>query len=385
MQAENVKFSALKSAFEASDLPFALLNSELRLMYTNDALLKRIPAIHDPIVFFELFKKLSKTMVLGYLKTERHYEFTCDLPDQKGAKISLNSVFSDEGEFLGAAAVISPVAQSEGVFPAGSDCDYPRAVNREFRTRLNTMFTALIAISGAKDFNPPDNVCEYLNEIHQKCYHLLRVSDNLERILRLSSQDEMANFKTVNFADYVTDRVNAIIRMDNKNQIPIKLDCKCSALPVRINLSKIEFAIANIILNSIKYNREGNEIEITLNRVGDNAVLSISDKGAGIPKDILKKVGTPYFSYSHGNKFDEGFGIGLYIAKKYIAAHSGVFSIQSEEGVGTCVCISIPLYKEKNDGVVTDITFEKPDDFNPNNRFSDIKIQLSEVFYYPEI
>ncbi len=385
MQAENAKFSALKDAFAASSLPFALLNSELKLIYTNSALLKRLPNIQDPIVFFELFKKLSKTAILGYLKTECHYEFICDLPDHKGAQISLNAVFSDGGEFLGAAAIVSPSAHSEGIFPADSNSDYGAAVNREFRERLTMMFTSIYAISHSRNFEPAPNVCEFINHINQNCYQLLRVSDNLEKILRLSRGNERANFKTVNFTDYVTTLVNTIIRMDNKNQIPIRFVCRCGALFAKIDLSKMEFAITNIILNSLKYTREGNEIDITLNRVGDNAVLSIYDKGAGIPKDILKKVGTPYFSYSHNDKFDAGFGIGLYIAKKYISAHSGIFSIQSEEGDGTSVVISIPLHSEKNNGVVTEIEFESPAVFEPWQKFSQTSIQLCEVCYYPAL
>lgn len=383
MQAENLSFSALKSAFEASSLPFAILNSGLQLIYANDALIGKVPEIQDPATFSKLFKKLDKAAVLAYLKAERHYEFTCDLPDQNGANISLNAVLSNEGEFLGA-AMLFPAVESAGIFPTANGSDYPAAVNREFRERLTMMFTSIYAISHSSNFEPTPNVCEFINHINQNCYQLLRVSDNLEKILRLSSQDERATFRLVNFTDYVNTLVSTIIRMDNKNQIPIKFNCKCGALAASIDLSKMEFAITNIILNSLKYTREGNQIEITLDKVGSSAVLSISDKGAGIPKDVLKKVGTPYFSYSHGERFDAGFGIGLYIAKKYIAAHSGIFSIQSEENEGTCVSISIPLYSEKG-GAVGEIEFESPEAFEPWQKFSQTSIQLSEVCYYPAL
>ena len=385
MQAENPKFSALKGAFESSNLPFAILDSELNIVYKNGALSEKIPDIQNPIVFYELFKKLNKTAVLGYLKTERHYEFSIDLPQEKGASVSLSSVFSDDGQFIGAAAVISPKAEAPGIFPVSADSDYSLAVNREFRQRLSTMFSSIYAISHSKNFEPTHSVCEFINHINQSCYQLLRVSDNLEKIMRLSVQDERANFKSVNFTNYVTTLVNTIIRMDNKNQIPIRFVCNCGCLPAKIDLSKMEFAITNIILNSLKYTRDGNEIKITLNKVGINAVLSVSDKGAGIPKGVLKKVGTPYFSYSHEERFDAGFGIGLYITKKYIAAHSGIFSIQSEENEGTTVTISIPLAAEKECGVVREIEFESPAVFEPWDKFSQTSIQLSEVCYYPAL
>lgn len=247
------------------------------------------------------------------------------------------------------------------------------------------MFASIYSIAREKDFEPGPKICEHINNINQNCFQLLRVSENLENILRLSDKNEKAFFKLVNFTDFVTKLVETVIKLDNKNRVPIEFCCSCGALPARIDLSRMEFAISNIILNSIKYTRDGNKIKITLSQVGDNALLSISDKGAGIPKDVLSKVGTPYFSYSHGEKFLAGFGIGLYLAKKYIASHAGAFSIQSEEGVGTTVTVSIPLDIEKKDGVVKEITFERPAVFEPWKKFSITAKQLSEVCYYPEI
>lgn len=385
MQAENKQFSELIRAFEASPLAFGILDSELHVIYTNKVLSERYPDLQNPAKLYFLFKEVDKPTILGYLKSERSYEFTYDLPDQKGAKITLNALFSEGGQFSGATALISPKADEAGFFPVDEQSDYHLAVNREFRSRLTMMFASIYSIAREKDFEPSPKICEHINNINQNCFQLLRVSENLENILRLSDKNEKAFFRLVNFTDFVTKLVEAVIRFDNKNEVPIEFSCNCGALPARIDLSRIEFAVSNIILNSIKYTRDGNKIKITLSRVGDNAILSISDNGAGIPKEVLSKVGTPYFSYSHGEKFLAGFGIGLYLAKKYIASHAGAFSIQSEEGVGTTVTVSIPLDIEKNSGAAGDITLEKPAVFEPWKKFSITAKQLSEVCYYPEI
>ncbi len=384
MQAESKQFQELIRAFESSPLAFAILDSELHVIYTNKVLSERYPDLQNPARLYFLFKGVDKPTVLGYLKGERSYEFTCDLPDQKGAKITLNALFSDDENFLGATALISPKADAPGFFPVDDQSEYHQSVNREFRLRLHKMFSSIHYISHIEDFEPSAYYCESLNEINQNCYQLLRVGKNLEKIVRLSDKNEKAFFQLVNFTDFVTKLATTVIKLNN-SKIPIDFVCNCGTLPARIDLVRMETAISNIILNSIKYTREGNEVKISLSHVGDNALLSISDKGAGIPKDILSRVGTPYFSYSHGEKFLSGFGIGLYLAKKYVASHAGIFSIQSEEGVGTTVTISIPLDIEKKDGAVKEITFEKPAVFNPEDRFSETRVQLSEVFYYPEI
>ncbi|MBQ7799763.1 MAG: hypothetical protein IJ370_04660 [Oscillospiraceae bacterium] len=385
MQAENKQFSELISAFDSSPLSFAILDSELHVVYTNKVLSERYPDIQNPVKLYLIFKTVDKPTILGYLKGGHSYEFTYDLPDQKGARITLSPLFDEAERFLGATALISSKVEGAGIFPADEHSECQVAVNRELRERITMMFTSIYAISHAKDFEPSPRVCEFLNNINQNCFQLLRVSDNLAKILRLSSENEKANFKLVDFKDYVTTLAHTIIRMDNKNRVPIEFVCSCGHLPARIDVTRMEFAITNILLNSIKYTRDGNRIKISLSRVGDNALLSISDSGAGIPKDILKKVGSPYFSYSHGEKFDPGFGIGLYITKQYVASHSGIFSIQSEEGVGTTVTISIPLDTGKNDGPLGDITLESPAVFEPWGKFSQTSVQLSEVCYYPAL
>lgn len=384
MHAEIKQFQELIRAFETSPLAFAILDSELHVIYANKVLSERYPDLQNPARLYFLFKGVDKPTVLGYLKGERSYEFTCNLPDQQDAKITLNALFSEDEQFLGATALISPKADMPGFFPEDKPSEYHQAVNREFRLRLHQIFNAIHYISHIEDFEPSPAYCESLSNINQNCYQLLRVGKNLEKLLLLSDKNEKAFFQLVNFTEFVTKLTTTVIKLNTTN-IPIEFVCNCGALPARIDLVRMETAISNIILNSIKYTRDGNEVKITLNRVGDNALLSISDKGAGMPRDVLSKAGTPYFSYSHEEKFEPGFGIGLYLAKKYVSCHAGIFSIQSEEGVGTTVTISIPIDIEKKGGIVNEITFERPAVFNPDALFSETRVQLSEVFYYPKI
>jgi len=247
------------------------------------------------------------------------------------------------------------------------------------------MHTSIYAITQSKSFEPDNNMSILINSLNQNCYQLLRASDNLSRVMRISLGNDFANFSLINFSDYVKKLIGTIILMDNKNSVPIKLICEESFLPAQIDLSRMEFVISNIILNSIKYTRKGNEITVTLKKVGNNAILSISDKGVGMKKEVLDKVGTPYYS-QQGDNLDTGFGIALFIAKKYVSYHGGSFSIQSRKSSGTTVSISIPLDIEKDDGITPkNLSLKSAPNFEPEAKFSQTRIQLSEVCYHPVI
>ena len=371
---------SLKNAFGASPLPLAVFDKEFNLEYANGALIARFPDISNKLFLYSLFKDIDEQVILNYLISQKTHSFTHDLPDQKGAIFTLTAIFDGEN-FEGFYAIISPSNPDTSIFSQKDAFESQNALNREFRDRITMMFSSIYALSHTENFEPEGNAGEFINSINQNCFQLLRVSDNLAKIMRLSANEDHANFALVNYSNYVKKLVEAIIRMDNKNLVPIKLNIEEEFLPAEIDLARMEFALSNIILNSIKYTREGNEISITLKKVGNNAVLTVSDKGIGIPKDILAHVGEPYFSYSHGGKFEAGFGIGLFIAKKYIASNAGLFSIQSKENEGTLTTVSIPLSSENSDP--NNQNFKSPPAFEPHLKFSQTSIQLSEVCFYP--
>ncbi len=384
---QDTRFSALEQAFVNSPVPFALVDSELHIVTMNEALSKRYPDIKDPVCLYLLFQDVDKQTVLNYLHSERTYELVHDLPDQKKARIILTALFSENepDKLLGATALIPPAdIQNSNIFSATDDNECQTAINRELRDRITMMFTSIYALSHTNDLDRSPKVCDYINNINQNCYQLLRISDNLAKVMRLSAQNDYANFHLIDLVPYLEKLINTVIRMDNKNLVPIHLSCPREIIPVKLDLGRMEFSITNILLNAIKYTRDGNEIEVSLRTAGKNAIISISDKGVGIPKNIMPLVGTPYFSYSHGDRFEAGFGIGLFIAKKYIASHGGSFSIQSIENEGTTVTVSLPIDEEK-EGFPTTVTLQSPPRFEPEQKFSQTAIQLSEVCYYPAL
>ena len=68
--------------------------------------------------------------------------------------------------------------------------------------------------------------------------------------------------------------------------------------------------------------------------------MLISDTGVGIPKDNLDRVFEPFFTTKDVN---EGTGLGLYITYKTIERHNGLIEIDSEEGKGTTVTVTLPI------------------------------------------
>jgi two-component system nitrogen regulation sensor histidine kinase GlnL len=72
-------------------------------------------------------------------------------------------------------------------------------------------------------------------------------------------------------------------------------------------------------------------------------LVSISDTGRGIPADVLHKLATPFFTTR-----PDGLGLGLAVSRNWIMRHGGTLNIESREGEGTTVQVSLPLRKSES-------------------------------------
>jgi signal transduction histidine kinase len=118
---------------------------------------------------------------------------------------------------------------------------------------------------------------------------------------------------------------------------------------------RLEHMLANLIGNAVKYSPPGSCVDISLtadlDEEGRWAVVRVSDRGVGIPAGDLPFVFEPF---RRGSNVGEvvGSGLGLASVWQTVKTYDGRLSVDSQEGVGTCVMVRLPL----PDGTVTSST-----------------------------
>lgn len=100
--------------------------------------------------------------------------------------------------------------------------------------------------------------------------------------------------------------------------------------------SQLEHMLVAILHNSLQAMSaaRGGLIEIKIKRSGRKATVELRDTGPGIAPENLSRVFEPFFSTRH-----EGFGLGLYAARRIAREHGGDVSVNSTVGVGTTVMV----------------------------------------------
>ena len=102
-------------------------------------------------------------------------------------------------------------------------------------------------------------------------------------------------------------------------------------------------AIRIFIDNAVKYSRDGDEITIQCEKVGEDCVITVADTGIGMTqKDIDHIFDRFYRSDYVRNQNIGGHGLGLSLAKLIILAHTGKIKVRSQFKKGTSFIITLP-------------------------------------------
>lgn len=120
---------------------------------------------------------------------------------------------------------------------------------------------------------------------------------------------------------------------------------------------RIQQVFMNMISNAVKYTPEGGKICVTAreeckpHKDYSKFVFEFKDNGIGMSKKFMEKIFEPYErEKSIAVENIQGTGLGMYISHNFINMMGGDIQVESEEGVGTCFTVTIPLKHDSNQG-----------------------------------
>lgn len=120
-------------------------------------------------------------------------------------------------------------------------------------------------------------------------------------------------------------------------QIKIELDANLPSIQCQRSINQV---FINILKNAIESMPKGGEVTIQAKQMIDKVYIRIKDKGYGIPRDEITKIGNPFFTTK-----ETGTGLGLMVSMRIIQNHNGTMRIESEVGQGTMVEVVLPIVK----------------------------------------
>jgi signal transduction histidine kinase len=147
-----------------------------------------------------------------------------------------------------------------------------------------------------------------------------------------------------NLNEIIKDTIKLYQSRASQKNITIEFGRPSKKIEARISKEKVNRAIGNLLSNAIKFSHQNNVINVVLAQTKSAALITVSDKGLGIPQadreiifDKFTKAKRP------GTEGEKPVGLGMSIVKQIVEAHGGRIWLESEVGSGTTFYIELPL------------------------------------------
>ena len=109
--------------------------------------------------------------------------------------------------------------------------------------------------------------------------------------------------------------------------------------PVLGDRARLRQVFVNLIDNALKYSRKNGSVRVDVATVPNGVQVVVSDNGIGISAKDLPNVKQKFY---RANNKKPGSGIGLAVAEEIVTSHGGTLEIESAEGQGTVVTVTLP-------------------------------------------
>ena len=219
--------------------------------------------------------------------------------------------------------------------------------SHELKTPLATMKILLESIIYQPEMDK-ELQTEFLTDINKEIDRLNLIIGDLLTLVSMDAQTIRLNKSTFDFADIVTDIVNklSLVAAQRQQEIKLQISDRCEMTADHAKLTQVVF---NLLDNAIKYSFDKGVIRVRLVRSGRNAILTIVDNGAGIPKSDLTHIFDRFYRVDKARSRDTGgTGLGLSIVNQMVLIHGGSVSVDSEEGKGSTFITELPLNISKD-------------------------------------
>ncbi len=199
--------------------------------------------------------------------------------------------------------------------------------SHELRTPVTAIVGAVEALeAGARD--DPASRDRFIAVIGRQANRLTRLTNALLTLARAQTQQEPVQLEAVAVQALLGEVAAACPEVEG---VDVRVDCPSGLVAVGRH-DILEQVISNLVENALKHTDRG-EIVLSARHVDANVVIEVTDTGSGVPVAAQGRVFDRFYSIDQSRQ--DGFGLGLAIARDSTEAIGGALTIESEPGRGT--------------------------------------------------
>lgn len=210
------------------------------------------------------------------------------------------------------------------------------------RTPLSLVLAPLADL--AKDTTLGDKSRKFLEMALRNGDKLLRMVTELLDFQKIAVAKTQVHMQKVELSVLLRQQVDKFQMSAQEKHLNLRL-ATCGQHTFSTDLSMMDLIFENLLSNAVKYTKVGGTITISasIDEVGKQVSIQVSDTGIGIPKAEAKHIFQSFFRASNAvNSQEMGSGLGLMLTRQLVQKLGGKLTFESEEGKGSAFLVVLP-------------------------------------------
>ena len=186
----------------------------------------------------------------------------------------------------------------------------------------------------------PGQVLQDLSKIESASLHAREVV----RKLMLFARQTPPTRQEVDLNELVSEGLYFLESRCIKGGIELHRRLSTDLPEITVDPAQIHQVLVNLVVNAIQAMDRGGRLTVETSFVDNYVLLSVSDTGCGMSKELIEKIFVPFFTTKD---VGEGTGLGLPVVHGIVTSHGGDISVRSEPGEGAQFIVRLPISPAK--------------------------------------
>lgn len=356
-----------------------MIDTSNKLIVINDVAKDFLGIKSDSPVFSDILSAFPQNSSISTKLTDamtKHsgYEEELALGD-KTFQVFITPVLStdqlEKNEILGVSVLLHDITLERNIGKMKEE--FSNIMVHELRAPLSAMKASAELVMSQDEKLAPVERKKLLTLIETQAITLLDEVGAILDAAKLEAGKFQVNKTPQSINDLIIDKIEMFQPLAQDKKITLTKEVPPSLPPVPFDKYYTSQVLNNLLSNSLKFTPEGGSIAISAQLEGENIKVTVKDTGIGIAKDKQGKLFSKFAQVIGHTNPSLGTGLGLYIVKGIVEAHGGKVSLYSDEGKGTTISFTIPLFSQ--DDTSPNEETKTPNSISPLNTHPQTSLQ----------
>lgn len=342
----------LFTLYQNSPVPYALISTEGRVTFPNDATRRLLGAKGQELLGTDFF-----TLLTSSDKTETTHLDVLAATFKRGASINnqdveirrldgttrwiMLSVFPVQTASDGLTGLVTMVDITKQKEVDRAKTEFVSLAAHQLRTPLASLRWHVELLESPKSGNLNEAQREHVTTLARGVERMNLLIDDFLNVSRLELGTLKPDMKSINARAFIEDVRRELDDMISRKHLVVQEDIDIGTMTTDPRL--LSNVIGNLLSNAVKYTLEGGSVRVHLFERQGQLITEIVDTGMGIPEAEQGRLFDKFFRATNvREEVPEGTGLGLYIAQLSAQVLGGKIECISQLGVGTTFTVTLP-------------------------------------------